>query len=77
MTRIDYSTEQFAGFVANLQESFWGDLQGQTQQALKTMLEVDSEQRMEEYLGLRWYQRPAGEARFEPSRALRASGRDR
>jgi len=68
LTRIDYSTEQFAGFVANLQESFWGDLQGQTQQALKTMLEVDSEQGMEEYLGLRWYQRPAGDEERVDSR---------
>jgi hypothetical protein len=62
LTRIDYSTEQFAGFLANWQESFWGDLQGQTQEAPKTMLEVDSEQRMEEYLGLRWYERPAPDA---------------
>jgi transposase-like protein len=42
-----------------MKESFWGDLQGQVQQSVKAMLEVDSEQRMEEYLGLRWYERPA------------------
>ena len=68
MTRIDYSTEQFAGFVANLQESFWGDLQGQVQQTVKEMLEVDSEQRMEEYLGLRWYERPAADEERVDSR---------
>jgi transposase-like protein len=56
--RRDYSTEQFAGFLQEMKESFWGDLQGQVQQSVKAMLEVDSEQRMEEYLGLRWYERP-------------------
>ncbi len=55
----DYSTKQFAGFVQELKESFWGDLQGQVQQTVKEMLEVDSEQRMEEYLGLHWYERAA------------------
>lgn len=57
----DYSTEQFAGFMQEMRESFWGDLQGRVQQTVKRMLEEDSEQRMEEYLGLRWYERP-GEA---------------
>ena len=64
MTRTDYSTEQFANFLVDLKESFWGDLQGQARQALKAMLEVDAEQQMAEYLGLRWYERPAeGEER--------------
>jgi len=66
LTRIDYSTEEFAGFLANLEESFWGELQGQARQTLKTFLEVDAEQQMEEYLGLRWYERPAeGEVRTD------------
>jgi transposase-like protein len=55
--RRDYSTERFAGFLRDMKESFWGDLQGHVQQSVKEMLEVDSEQRMEEYLGLRWYER--------------------
>jgi len=59
--RTDYSTERFQGFVQDLKESFWGDLQGQVQQTVKEMLEVDSEQQMEEYLGLRWYERPEAE----------------
>ena len=57
--RTDYSTERFQSFLQDMKESFWGDLQGQVQQSVKEMLEVDSEQRMEEYLGLRWYERPA------------------
>ena len=52
--RTDHSTERFQGFLQDLKESFWGDLQGQVQQSVKAMLEVDSEQRMEGYLGLRW-----------------------
>ena len=66
MTRTDYSTEQFAGFLTDLKESFWGDLRWQTRQTLKALLEVDAEQQMEEYLGLRWYQRPPeGEERAD------------
>jgi putative transposase len=61
LTRTDYSTEQFEGFLENLKESFWGDLQGQVKQPVKAMREVDSEQRMQEYLGLRGYERPAEE----------------
>lgn len=57
MNKNDYSTEQYRHFVENLKESFWGDLQGQVRQSVKELLEVDSEQRMEEYLGLRWYER--------------------
>ncbi|MBZ5668735.1 MAG: transposase [Acidobacteriia bacterium] len=68
MTRADYSTEQFAGFLADLKESFWGDLRGQARQTLKTLLEVDAKQQMEEYLGLRRYQRP-------PEGAVRADSR--
>jgi transposase-like protein len=51
-----------------MKESFWGDLQGQVQQTVKEMLEVDSEQRMEEYLGLRWYERPGVEEERVDSR---------
>jgi transposase-like protein len=49
-----------------LEESFWGDLQGQARQTLKAFLEVDAEQQMERYLGLRWYERAAeGEVRTD------------
>jgi putative transposase len=68
LMRTDYSTGQFAGFLANLEESFWGDLQGQARQTLKAFLEVDAEQQMEQYLGLRWYERPAEGAARPDSR---------
>lgn len=51
-----------ARFVQNLQESFWGDFQGQTRQRLKELLEKDAEQQMAEHLGLKWHERtPAAE----------------
>jgi hypothetical protein len=34
--------------VQNLQESFWGDFQGQTRQRLKEVLEKDAQQQMAE-----------------------------
>jgi hypothetical protein len=64
--RRDFSTEQFGHFVKELQESFWGDFQGQTRRALEALLKADSEQQMEAYLGLKWHERPAeGEARID------------
>jgi putative transposase len=55
--RRNYSTEQFGSFLENLKESFWGDLQGQVKRTVKELLEADSEQQMEKYLGLKWYER--------------------
>ena len=58
--RRDYSTERFRGFLQELKESFWGDVQGKVRDTLKRLLEEDSEQRMQEYLGLKWYERAEG-----------------
>jgi len=55
--RVKHSTQRFEVFVQDLQESFWGDFQGQTQQMLKQLLETDAEQQMAEYLGLQWHER--------------------
>lgn len=41
-----------------MKESFGSDLRGQVRQTVKALLEVDSEQRMGEYPGLRWYEGP-------------------
>ena len=51
------STEQFQVFLEDLRESFWGVVQGKVRDTLRKLLEGDSEQRMEEYLGLKWYER--------------------
>jgi transposase-like protein len=55
--RVKNITQRFEAFVQNLQESFWGDFQGQTRQRLKEVLEKDAEQQMAEYLGLQWHER--------------------
>jgi len=57
LKRRDYSTEEFGSFLRNLKESFWGDMQGQVKRTVKELLEADSEQQMEQYLGLKWYER--------------------
>ncbi len=59
--RVKNITQRFEAFVENLQESFWGDFQGQTRQRLKELLEKDAEQQMAEYLGLKWYERGSEE----------------
>lgn len=55
--RVKNSTQRFTAFVQNLQESFWGDFQGQTRRKLKELLEGDAEQQMADYLGLKWHER--------------------
>ncbi len=55
--RVQNITARFTAFVQNLQESFWGDFQGQTRERLKELLEKDAEQQMAEYLGLKWHER--------------------
>jgi len=55
--RVKNITQRFQAFVQNLQESFWGDFQGQMRRRLKEMLEKDAEPQMTEYLGLKWHER--------------------
>lgn len=63
--RVKNNTQRFQVFVQNLQESFWGDFQGQTREMLKKLLETDAEQRMAEYLGLKWHERARPEERVD------------
>jgi putative transposase len=58
--RRDYSTERFAAYVRELKEGLWDGVREPTRKFLKSLLEADSEQQMERYLGLKWYER-AGE----------------
>ncbi len=55
--RVKNTTQRFQVFVRDLQESFWGDFQGQTREMLKKLLEADAEQQMADYLGLKWHER--------------------
>jgi putative transposase len=63
--RVKNITQRFEGFVQDLQESFWGDFQGRTQELLKKLLESDAEQQMSEYLGLRWHERASPAQRVD------------
>jgi transposase-like protein len=57
LEKRDYSTERFEGFLRDVKESFWGEMQGQVKRTVKELLEADSEQQREQYLGLKWYER--------------------
>jgi putative transposase len=63
--RVKNITQRFEGFVRDLQESFWGDFQGQMRQRLRELLEKDAEQQMAEYLGLKWHERAAPAERVD------------
>ena len=60
MAQITPITEQFQHFLADLKESFWGELYGQTQQAWKQILELESERQRDRYSGWGRYERGAG-----------------
>lgn len=55
--RRHYSTEQYAVYKQEAGEEFWGQVRWRTQRALQQLLEADSEQQMNDYLGLARYER--------------------
>jgi len=57
MAKIIPITEHFQHFVEELQESFWGDLYGRTQQAWKQFFELQSERMRDRYAGWNRYRR--------------------
>jgi len=57
MAKVTPITEQFQHFVKDLQESFWGDLYGKTQQAWKRFWEEESARERAKYCGTEWYGR--------------------
>ena len=59
MAKVIPITERFQHFVEELQESFWGDLQGRTRAAWK-FFELDSERLEDCYAGWNRY-RPRAE----------------
>jgi len=50
MAKVTPITEHFQHFVKDLQESFWGDLQGQVQQSAKKFFELLSERQRDLYM---------------------------
>lgn len=57
MSKVTPITERFQHFLAEMRETFWGDLYGQTRQAWKAFLEAQSERERQCYLGFSPYQR--------------------
>jgi putative transposase len=58
MAKVTPITEHFQHFVKDLQESFWGDLQGQVQQSAKKFFELQSERQRDLYMVSPRYGRP-------------------
>ena len=59
MAKIIPITEHFQHFVRELQDSFWGDLQGEAQGAAKRFFERLSEQQRDRYMVSARYGRSA------------------
>lgn len=57
MAQITPITEHFQHFLADLKETFWGDLYGQTRLAWKQFLEAESERERDRYAVREAYQR--------------------
>lgn len=60
MRRVIPITEQFQHFVAELKESFWGDVYGRTRLLWQKFLQDESARERDRYLGLKDYERAAG-----------------
>lgn len=59
MRKVSEITEQFQHFVRDVQESFWGDLNGRAQAAMKRLLEEESRRQRDRYLCRDAYERKA------------------
>jgi hypothetical protein len=57
MAKIIPITEHFQHFLAEMKESFWGDVYGQTKQAWKQFFEADSQRQRDRYAVREAYQR--------------------
>ena len=57
MGNVTPITEQFQHFVQEVKESFWGDLNGKAQAAMKELLEAESRRQRDRYLCREAYER--------------------
>src|SRR5260370_23469022 len=57
MAKIIPITEHYQHFLAEMKESFWGDVYGETKLAWKRLLEADSERQRDRYAVREVYQR--------------------
>ena len=63
MAKIIPITEHFQHFLAEMKESFWGDLYGQTRQAWQQFFELQSERQRDRFSGWGRYERGRGKRR--------------
>jgi hypothetical protein len=64
MAKIIPITEHFQHFLAEMKESFWGDLYGQTQLAWQRFFELQSERERDRFSGAGRYERRLGRRRI-------------
>lgn len=64
MGKLTPITEQFQHFVEDLKESFWGDLNGRAQAAMKQLLEEESRRQRDRYLCREAYERKPGRREY-------------
>lgn len=57
MAKVTPITEHFQHFVADLKDSFWGDVQGQTNKAMQRLFELLSERQRDRYMTSERYRR--------------------
>src|SRR5260370_4214078 len=57
MAKLIAITEHYQHFLAEMKESFWGDVYGETKLAWKRLLEADSERQRDRYAVREVYQR--------------------
>src|SRR5437660_1610413 len=60
MAKIIPISEHFQHFLAEMKESFWGDLYGQTKLAWQRLFELQSERQRDRYSGWGRYERRRG-----------------
>src|SRR5438046_4537849 len=63
MAKIIPITEHFQHFLAEMKESFWGDLYGQTRQAWQRFFEWQSERQRDQFCGWGRHERRRGKRR--------------
>ncbi len=70
MAKIIPITEHFQHFVSEMQDSFWGDLYGQTRQAWQQFSNCESQRHRDRFSGWGRYERRRRKAARLPQRLL-------
>jgi putative transposase len=63
VAKITPITEHFQHFLADMKESFWGDVYGQTKRAWQSFLELESQRQRDRFSGWGRYERGSGKRR--------------